>query len=454
MSTQLTKLLRTDQPLSTGATAVYPYSKKLERQYRFKSRFDDEVLLHELDGLGNIHLPRALCPLGKVDERDDGEDVIFAKCPEPRDHQVKLFDETTEFLKNGQSGVVVAYTGWGKTVLGYKAAHVLQKKTLVVTTKDDIYQQWLKGAEKFLGLKPHQIGEIRQDKCEVVGTSFVVAMIHSLSKEGKYPDWITKGFGLVIFDECHRLPADSFSKVAAMFPAKVRLALSATPNRQDGKELLLYAHVGPIRAQTEAQLMIPKVLRFHTNWQCPRVIRKDKKTGEKKVVRIAHSPGKTAHIEKMMAADPLRNQLIGELIMQARGKDRQIVVFSSLHEHLRTIARVLNTMGVSNKDIGYYIGAQTKAEQEARAKATTKPILLTTPQMMGEGTDLPWYDTCLLAIPRSSIEQIIGRIRREYPDKKEPVVMDLLDNDSPLFSGYASQRRSTYRKIGATVKDY
>ena len=58
-----------------------------------------------------------------------------------------------------------------------------------------------------------------------------------------------------------------------MFPAKWRLGLSATPDRADGKELVVYSHIGPIRAKTEAQLMVPKVLRFTSAWQCPRVLR-------------------------------------------------------------------------------------------------------------------------------------------------------------------------------------
>ena len=36
-----------------------------------------------------------------------------------------------------------------------------------------------------------------------------------------------------------------------MFPALLRLGLSATPYRADGKELLIQAHIGPMRAKTE-----------------------------------------------------------------------------------------------------------------------------------------------------------------------------------------------------------
>ena len=95
-------------------------------------------------------------------------------------------------------------------------------------------------------------------------------MIHSLSKDGKYPEWITKGFGLVIFDE---VPSSARRAVfcrrrhvsGAAAPRPLR-----TPYRADGKELLIQAHIGPLRAKTETQLMVPKVLRFHSAWQCPR----------------------------------------------------------------------------------------------------------------------------------------------------------------------------------------
>lgn len=451
----LAELIRHDQPISTGATAVYPYSPVMERKYRFVSRYDEEVLLHEVDKEnGLIHLPRALCPVGEQDLRDPGEPVVFPKKPAPRDHQVKMFGQVEDMINAELSGVVVAPTGFGKTLLGYLAAYTAGVKTLVITTKDDIYKQWLDGAQKFLGLSPDEIGEIRGDKCEVVGTKFCVAMIHSLSRDGKYPDWITKGFGLVIIDECHRMPADQFSTVATMFPAKIRMGLSATPDRSDGKEQMLYAHVGPIRAKAEAQMMVPKVLRFPSAWECPKVIREDKHTGERRVVRLPHQAGKTTHIEKILAADPVRNHLIAELIAAAHAKGRKVVVFSTLIDHLQSLHRAVHSAhGISGRDMGFYSQASTKAEKEARERGKVKPIIFTTYSMMSEGTDIPWLDTCILAIPRSNVIQVVGRIRREYPDKKQPVVMDVVDADSPVFANYAANRRKWYLSIGAEVVD-
>jgi len=102
--------------------------------------------------------------------------------------------------------------------------------------------------------------------------------------------------------------------------------------------------------------------------------------------------------------------------------------------------------------MGFYIGANTKAEKLAREKEKEKPIVLTTYTMTAEGTDVPRWDTCILAMPRSNVEQPVGRIRREHPEKAHPVVMDIQDHDSPVFSAYANRRMEWYRKIGAEIK--
>jgi superfamily II DNA or RNA helicase len=452
--TALSDLIQTAQPLRTGATAVYPYSKALEKKFQFESRFNETVPLCRVDaGQGLIYLPRAVCPVGPNDERDPGEVVMFPKVPVPRPNQITIFQQTIDFLSKGFSGVVVAYTGWGKTVLGYAAASAMGRKTLVITTKEDIYKQWIEGAETILGLDKSKIGEIRGDKCEVTGTHFVVAMIQSLSKDEKYPDWITKGFGLVIFDECHRVPAEQFSRVVDMFPAKLRLGLSASPNRADGKELVVYSHIGPVRAQTLAELMIPKVLTTRSTWKCPRHLVRNVVTGETDVERIPHQAGKTTHIEKIIAADSERNHLIAHLAKEALDKGRRIVLFSTLHEHLKSIHRACREKeGISGKDMGYYLGAVTTAEKEARDKSKVKPLIFTTYSMMSEGTSIDWLDTCILAMPRATVTQPVGRIRREYEKKKPIVVIDIVDNDSPVFSRYAAKRLQWYKSIGCEIK--
>lgn len=436
--------MRHDMPLSTGAVALYPLDPKIIKTYRFNTRFEEEVLLYEQDG-NQLKLPRALCPIGQQDLRIDGEKVNLEFKGELRPDQPEWFYPTAEFLKAGESGVVVAGTGRGKTALGYFAASVVKRKTLVVCTKSDIYEQWIAGAKKFLGLADHEIGQIRQDKCEIVGKKFVVAMIHSLSIEGKYPDSIAAGFGLVIFDECHRLPATNFVRVASMFPAKVRLGLSATIGRSDGKELLVYAHIGPVRVEAKGQLLVPKVLLYKSQWKCPRVMRQGK------VQRIPHEHGKTMTIEKPMSTDASRNYLVASLMRDCYEKARKTVVFLSLLEHMKVLQEEAHRLGVPLEVMGIYGPAPSKKAQEARELVKVKPLILTTWGMMSEGTSIDWLDCCILAMPRSNVVQAVGRIRREYPEKKQPVVIDIQDPDSPVLDDYNQKRAWWYRSIGAQV---
>ena len=435
-----------DVPGLTAASAWYPAEDIDPKDYLFTSRFGDTVSLCRENGKYTL-LPRALCPVGDVDERVDGYPVQFRKTPAPRDYQKAVFDKTSQFIKAGESGIVCARTGWGKTLLGYHAAATLGVKTLVVTTKEDIFLQWMRGAVEFLGCKPTEVGEIRQGKCEVLDAQFCVALVQSLSKDEKYPPEAFKDFGLLIIDEVHRMAADAFSEVMWMIPAKVRLGLSATPYRSDGKDVLLRAHIGPIRAEAGTEGLVPKVLLFNSGWQCPR--RPKMVNGKRVWLRVPHAFGKTALVEKILAGSVERNAMIGEMIFESWKKGRNLVVFSTTHAHLAALMKHANDLGVPLDAMGHYRGATTKAEKAEQEACQSKPVVFTTYVMMAEGTDWPWLDTCILAMPRANIKQPVGRIRREYADKKFLVVCDVVDADSEVLAAYAQSRIKWYREIGA-----
>jgi len=69
-----------------------------------------------------------------------------------------------------------------------------------------------------------------------------------------------------------------------------------------------------------------------------------------------------------------------------------------------------------------------------------------------EGTNLPHLDTLVLATPRSNVKQAIGRILRLVEGKKQPVVLDLVDDHSILKSFYYSRLRQYYSVGGTTVE--
>jgi len=70
-------------------------------------------------------------------------------------------------------------------------------------------------------------------------------MIHSIAIRN-YDKNIFKDFGLVIFDECHHLSAKTFSKAMMKLRIPYTLGLSATLERKDNLENIIYHFLGPI----------------------------------------------------------------------------------------------------------------------------------------------------------------------------------------------------------------
>lgn len=84
--------------------------------------------------------------------------------------------------------------------------------------------------------------------------------------------------------------------------------------------------------------------------------------------------------------------------------------------------------------------------KEAKDRASTR-IVLATYSLLEEGYDDPSLDALLLAMPRSKIQQTIGRIERHKEGKQVPVVFDLVD-DFSLFPNMHRKRMSFYKSRG------
>lgn len=446
------------KPLRVDSAAVYAVDPKigddpvLRKKFSLVDRFEEPYELFRVQD-GEFWLPRNVASVNGVDNRDVGIQYLsdgFENNFVPRNsEQQRVVDESVDLLlKEDQDHILMAPTGFGKTYLGCAIAARLQVRTLVITTKEDIIEQWAKAAKEVLGVG---VGVWRGDKYPLLPQQFVVGLVQSVRKgPTRYPPVAYKRFGLVICDEVHRMGAEAFSQAMWWLPAKHRLGLSATPYRKDGRDGVFKSHIGPVMVKTEMETMIPKVLVKYTGWKVPKRMRYGV------IERIPHSAGKLGLLTKIMGQDLPRNQLIVSFLVSCLRKGRQTIVFADTIAHLETLYEMLEYECTAVHDVGFYVGlpwyegkrAEKKAEREA---AKYKPIILATFAMASEATDIPWLDACVLATPRSDVKQIVGRIRREYPDKKQPVVLDLVDDDSPVLKAYANKRRSWYRSLGCEV---
>lgn len=441
-------------PTYVASAAVYPYSDKLLAECSKISKYGDEYSLARVAGKGEhrrIWLPRNLAPIssGVKDLRTDGQDVVLKSNFIPRnDEQQRVISETVDLLGKGYSFILEAPTGFGKTWCAMDIIAKLGKKTLIVVTKEDIRDQWVAAAEKLLGLKVGKgIGLIQGDTCLTVGQSLVIGMIQSLAKEERYPEHAFRDFGLAIWDETHRVGADYFSQSCFRVPAKLRLGISATPDRKDGRADVIHAHIGEVMVVTKAAPMTPRILAQRSPWEVP--LRKQRsETGAWVMKPVPHTAGKCGHIINMLANHHGRNLILSKFTSAAYFKGRNILVQSDRKEHLEQLQAMIMNQGVPAADIAFYVGGMNEAQ---RTHAKTKRVILATYQMTAEATDIPQLDTLVMATPKSDVRQIVGRILRAFPDKKEPVVFDLVDDSSNVFAGYWNSRQRWYRSVNAQV---
>lgn len=91
----------------------------------------------------------------------------------------------------------------------------------------------------FLGLDSKDIGQIGAGKQRANGR-IDVAMIQSLVRRDAVSD-LVEGYGHVIVDECHHLPAVSYERV------------TATPQRRDGHHPIIDIQLGPVHFAVSAK---------------------------------------------------------------------------------------------------------------------------------------------------------------------------------------------------------
>ena len=135
-------------------------------------------------------------------------------------------------------GCIVMPTGTGKTEVALAIMAQTAVSTLVVAPVRDLMYQWHRRILAELGYDAGIIGDNVFSVRPVSVTTYDSACIHA--------DKLGNQFGLIVFDECHHLPGQVRRDAARMGAAPMRLGLTATPERSDGRHVDLDWLIGPI----------------------------------------------------------------------------------------------------------------------------------------------------------------------------------------------------------------
>ncbi|MBK8245375.1 MAG: DEAD/DEAH box helicase family protein [Saprospiraceae bacterium] len=173
-----------------------------------------------------------------------------------RNAQLGAIHSAAGHLSNRKDpGIITMPTGSGKTAVLIASAFIMQaKRVLIITPSRLVREQIVEEVSKLITLKEAQAipADIPNPKVKSIQKRIssleewetlrefdvVVATIQSISPEyHTIPEPPTDLFDLVLIDEAHHSPARTWQRVLDHFKSSKRLLFTATPFRQDQKEI-------------------------------------------------------------------------------------------------------------------------------------------------------------------------------------------------------------------------
>ena len=376
------------------------------------------------------------------DKRDAGTGIDAEFTGVLRPQQIKAVDAVV----GHDFGVLAATTAFGKTVVA--AALIARRKvsTLILVHRRELLEQWTERLKAFLSVDDRVVGVIGAGKRKP--TELIdVAMIQSLVRRGEVSDVIA-GYGQIIVDECHHLPAVSFELVARRSKAKYVLGLSATVVRKDGHHPIIFMQCGPIRHRVDAKSQAARSSFDH------RVVIKETSFRSSASAETERPP--IAHIYEELANNERRNALIFDDVLSALEEGRCPIVLTERRQHLDHLADRFRSF-VRNLVVlrgGMKVGERKVSQSLINDDDIEERLILATGRYIGEGFDDPRLDTLFLVMPiswRGTLAQYVGRLHREYDGKSDVIVYDYADVEVPVLAKMATKRQAGYRSLGYDI---
>ena len=326
-------------------------------------------------------------------------------------------------LVKTKRGVLQAPPRSGKTVLGTAFICKASKKTLILASQRD----WLDGfLETFIGsatqealtdIKPSRIGFCKtlkdfqeKDVCLATVQTFYSPAGQKLLRK------IRSLFEVVVVDETHFGAADRFIRILASLNARAMITLTATPDRKDGKFILVENVVGKVIYEIKVESLRPRVLLTRTGFS--------KKVGRGRWDQMVSSLEGDKARAKVIAAQVIKDVKAGHMVFIPMASLRGIDL----------VVRTINEM--AGKRLAHrFTGKEAKIRKEIIQKARDYKIkvLVGTMKILSTGINVP-RASMLYEVSMSSnkvnAEQRMRRVCTPYEGKPDPCIRYFMDDYS------------------------
>jgi len=348
-----------------------------------------------------------------------------------------------EWNKNQRFGTIALATAGGKTIIGLETIYQTNVPTLIAVPTIPLVQQWREEVHKYLDIPLNQIGQFygqrKQFKPILIGTYHSLEKYMNFdqkaraeiekrkwtderkalecSKREKYASFLNSYYALLILDESHHIPAPLFRHIALQSQALMRISLSATVERFDKNETLLYFASG----QKIFELNYLDLC--EEGWVVPFFYHYLPVPMTEEEVSQYQSLGPNKHAKKVLTYyNDRKLSLLTQIVQLHVREHHQILIFNSF---VKSCLDIYNHLRGLNIPVGLILSKknQKKGCDETRESAidqfkTQKLAVLISTTVLDEGFNVPECTVGIILNGGSSDRQLIqrvGRIVRKSP---------------------------------------
>jgi superfamily II DNA or RNA helicase len=365
--------------------------------------------------------------------------------------------------KQRQTGVVVLPTGAGKTFVAQLIMQKVGRSALVVTPTLDLMHQWYSVLGASFDQEIGLIGGGEYDVRTLTVCTYDSAYLHM--------DRLGNRFGLIVFDECHHLPGESYALAAEACLAPFRLGLTATPERADGGHFKYPRLIGPIVYRQEIKQLAGDYLSDYQTvvltvqlteaerdaYQRERGLYKE--FLQKNNVRLSSNQDWARFLaltsrssEGRRALEAFRNQKV--IVQASEAKFQLLETLLVRHRYDRVLIFTNDNATVYQISRRFLIPAithQTKVkERHALLEGLNQGIypFLVTSKVLNEGIDVPSANVAIVLSGSGSVRehvQRLGRILRRAKEKQAILYEVVAEETGEVFTSSRRTQHSAYQ---------
>ena len=409
----------------------------LTRVVRDFTGLNTKTLIFYNEGSKYLKIPRFFPIFNHVeciiqDQIKDGEDIEV-------EHRISVRDDVQsnaiDFLLTHTSGIIQSAPGSGKTVIAIYMLATRKKKTLILMHRSTLIEQWMERILQYTNLTVDDIGIMSSKTLEsdlkkpvILATDQMFTSMLSSDRERLFRALDSANIGIFIGDEVHTsVGGPTFAQCSLNISAKCIYGLSATPKRSDGQTDILYHHLGGVFIPGgKASTMDARVTILGFSYGIMN-------SKSRKYVMWNGDLNRARYLNLTVKSEQLKKISEG-LILKFVKDDRNILYVG---ERIKLLENMYAWMPSENKS--KFIRSASNSELSSKA-------VFATMSKIRDGADANHLDCLIITSPCSNIEQLSGRILRIRPDKKQPIIVDMVDIDEPRIAKTVWNRTKYYEK--------